>query len=161
MRRFYPVIALGRLLAPLIGSLLLEEGSPLRTIAQVELPGPKGKRFDYLTVDPDDHFVIVAHMHADQTYFVDTRTNQVAATITDTPGVEGVEYVPDERKVYTSNSGDNTIGVIDIAQRKVIKKLKTEFKPDGSTYAAPFHKLYVSDEGGKAVAIVDVRTDTM
>ena len=161
MRRFYPVIALGSLLAPLIGSLLLEEGSPLRTIAQVELPGPKGKRFDYLTVDPDDHFVIVAHMHADQTYFVDTRTNQVAATITDTPGVEGVEYVPDERKVYTSNSGDDTIGVIDIAQRKVIKKLKTESKPDGSTYAALFHKLYVSDERGKAVAIVDVRTDTI
>lgn len=74
---------------------------------------------------------------------------------------EGVEYVPDQRKVYTSNSGDNTIGVIDIAQRKVIKKLKTEAKPDGSTYAAPFHKLYVSDERGKAEAIVDVRTDTI
>src|SRR5437879_13032510 len=64
-------------------------------------------------------------------------------------------------KIYTSNSGDNTIGVIDIAQRKVIKKLKTESKPDGSTYATPFHKLYVSDERGKAEAIVDVRTDTI
>jgi YVTN family beta-propeller protein len=125
------------------------------------LPGPKGKRFDYLTVDPDDHLVIVAHMHGNQTYFVDTQTNQVAATITDTPGVEGVEYVPDGKKVYTSNSGDNTIGVIDIAKRKVIKKLKTEAKPDGSTYAALFHKLYVSDERGKAEAVVDVRTDTI
>jgi YVTN family beta-propeller protein len=75
--------------------------------------------------------------------------------------VEGVEYVPDGKKVYTSNSGDNTIGVIDIAQRKVIKKLKTEAKPDGSAYAAPFHKLYVSDERGKAEAIVDVRADTI
>jgi len=44
---------------------------------------------------------------------------------------------------------------------KVIKKLPTEGKPDGSTYAAPFHKLYVSDERGKAEAIVDVRTDTI
>jgi DNA-binding beta-propeller fold protein YncE len=42
---------------------------------------------------------------------------------------------------------------------KVIKKLPTEAKPDGSAYAAPFHKLYVSDERGKAEAIVDVRTD--
>jgi hypothetical protein len=42
---------------------------------------------------------------------------------------------------------------------KVIKKLKTEAKPDGSTYAAPFHKLYVSDERGKAEAIVDVNKD--
>jgi DNA-binding beta-propeller fold protein YncE len=44
---------------------------------------------------------------------------------------------------------------------KVIKKLPTEAKPDGSAYAAPFHKLYVSDERGKAEAIVDVRTDTI
>src|SRR5204862_4867116 len=42
---------------------------------------------------------------------------------------------------------------------KVIKKLKTESKPDGSTYAAPFHKLYVSDERGKAEAVVDVQKD--
>ena len=42
---------------------------------------------------------------------------------------------------------------------KVIKKLKTASKPDGSTYAAPFHKLYVSDERGKAEAIVDVQKD--
>src|SRR5260221_11732475 len=42
---------------------------------------------------------------------------------------------------------------------KVIKKLMTEYKPDGSTYAAPFHKLYVSDERGKAEAIVDVTKD--
>ena len=142
-------------------SLALPAEPPLRKLTSIELPGPKGKRFDYVTTDPDDHFVIVAHMYGNQTYFVDTRTNQVAATITDTPGVEGVEYVPDEKKVYTSNSGDNTIGVIDIAQRKVIKKLKTEAKPDGSTYAAPFHKLFVSDERGKAEAILDTRTDTI
>jgi len=42
---------------------------------------------------------------------------------------------------------------------KVVKKLPTEAKPDGSAYAAPFHKLYVSDERGKAEAIVDVQQD--
>jgi YVTN family beta-propeller protein len=161
MRRHFVVFVSGCLLAVGIGGTLIAQVSALRKITQVELPGPKGKRFDYLTVDPDDHFIIVAHMHGNQTYFVDTRTNQLAATIADTPGVEGVEYVPDGKKVYTSNSGDKTIGVIDILQRKVIKKLKTEAKPDGSTYAAPFHKLYVSDERGKAEAIVDVRTDTI
>lgn len=147
----------------LLASSFLAQPSPLplRKVASIELPGPKGKRFDYVTTDPDDHFIVVAHMYGNQTYFVDTRTNQVAATITDTPGVEGVEYVADEKKVYTSNSGDNTVGVIDVAQRKVVKKLKTEAKPDGSTYAEPFHKLYVSDERAKAEAIVDTRADTV
>ena len=77
----------------------------------------------------------------------------------DTPGAEGVEYVPELKKFYTSNAVDNTIGVVDLKQMKVIKKLKTEAKPDGSAYASPFHKLYVSDERGKAEAVVDVTKD--
>src|SRR3989442_13097695 len=142
MRRYFPASLSACLLAVVLCDALIAQDLPLRKIAQVELPGPKGKRFDYVTIDPDDHFVIVAHMHGNETYFVDTRTNQLAATITDTPGVEGVEYVPDQRKVYTSNSGDNTMGVIDIAQRKGIKKLRTKPKPDGSPYATPSTKLY-------------------
>ncbi len=131
----------------------------LKRIAKFDLPGSGGKRFDYLTIDPDDHYLISAHLAADQTYVIDVRTNKVVATVTDTPGAEGVEYVSELKKFYTSNARDNTVGVVDLKQMKVIKKLKTEAKPDGSTYAAPFHKLYVSDERGKAEAIVDVTKD--
>jgi DNA-binding beta-propeller fold protein YncE len=134
-------------------------GPTLKKIAAFDLPGPIGKRFDYLTIDEDDHYLISAHLAAGQTYVIDVGTNKVVAVVTDTPGVEGVEYVSELKRFYTSNAHDNTIGVVDLKQMKVIKKLKTEAKPDGSTYAAPFHKLYVSDERGKAEAIVDVRKD--
>src|SRR5881296_2638803 len=134
-------------------------GQTLKQIAKFDLPGPGGKRFDYLTIDKDDHYLISAHLAADQTYVIDLATNRVVATIADTPGAEGVEYVPEPKKFYTSNAHDNTIGVVGLKQMKVIKKLKTESKPDGSAYAAPFHKLYVSDERGKAEAIVDVNKD--
>lgn len=133
--------------------------STLRKIAEFDLPGPPGKRFDYLTIDPDDHYLLSTHLAAGQTYVIDLRTNRVVATVKDTPGAEGVEYVPELKKFYTSNAGDNTIGVVDLRQMKVIKKLPTERKPDGSAYAPPFHKLYVSDERGKAEAIVDVTKD--
>lgn len=131
----------------------------LKEVAKFDLPGPNGKRFDYLTIDGDDHFLISAHLGADQTYVIDLRMNKVVATVKDTPGAEGVEYVPEFKKFYTSNAHDNTIGVVDLKQMKVIKKLKTEAKPDGSAYAAPFHELYVSDERGKAEAVVDVQKD--
>jgi DNA-binding beta-propeller fold protein YncE len=141
---------------------VLWSAAPAASLAKLtsfDLPGPGGKRFDYLTIAPDLHYLISAHLAAGQTYVIDLRTNTVVATVTDTPGAEGVEYVPELKKFYTSNAGDNTIGVVDLKQMKVVKKIKTESKPDGSTYAAPFHKLYVSDERGKAEAIVDVRTD--
>src|SRR5437773_8512483 len=134
-------------------------GPTLKKIAEFDLPGPGGKRFDYLTVDPDDHYLLSAHLAAKQTYVIDVKTNKLVATVTDTPGAEGVEYVPGLRKFYSSNAYDNTIGVVDLKQMKVVKKLKTEAKPDGSAYAAPFHKLYVSDERGKAEAVVDVVKD--
>jgi len=134
-------------------------GQTLKEVTKFDLPGPGGKRFDYLTIDPDDHFLISAHLAADQTYVIDLATNKVVATIADTPGAEGVEYVSELKKFYTSNAHDNTIGVVDLQQMKVVKKLKTEAKPDGSAYAAPFHKLYVSDERGKAEAVVDVTKD--
>jgi DNA-binding beta-propeller fold protein YncE len=140
--------------------LLAKSSAPtLKKVAEYDLPGPGGKRFDYLTIDADDHYLLSAHLAAGQTYVIDLRSNKVVATVTDTPGAEGVEYVPELKKFYTSNAGDDTIGVVDLKQMKVIKKLKTEAKPDGSTYAAPFHKLYVSDERGKAEAIVDVTKD--
>src|SRR5438128_10750715 len=146
----------------LVGCLLLTTvalATTLKSISSFDLPGPAGKRFDYLTIDYDDHYLLSAHLAAGLLYVIDLRTNRVVKAIPDVPGAEGVEFVPELKKVYTSNAGDNTIGVIDLKQMKVIKKLPTEAKPDGSAYAAPFHKLYVSDERGKAEAIVDVEQD--
>src|SRR6266567_1480596 len=135
------------------------QAATLKSAATIDMPGPAGKRFDYLTIDYNDHYLLSAHLAAGLLYIIDLRTNKVLKAIPDVPGIEGVEFVPELKKVYTSDAGDNTIGVIDLKQMKVIKKLPTEAKPDGSAYAAPFHKLYVSDERGKAEAIVDVQQD--
>jgi YVTN family beta-propeller protein len=165
MCRFCATVLLSAAAVPLMSitigsnSWAADDPPALKQIGSIDLPGPPGKRFDYLVIDYDDNWLFSAHLAADQTYVVDLGSNTVLHTVTGTPGAEGVEYVPDERKVYTSNARDNTIGVIDLETMKVVRKIPTEAKPDGSTYAAPFHKLYVSDERAKAVAIVDVRSD--
>src|SRR6266853_1090869 len=154
MHRVKRLVPLGCLL-----QVTVAFAATLKPVASFDLPGPYGKRFDYLTIDYDDHYLLSAHLAAGLLYVIDLRSNQVVKAIPDVPGAEGVEFVPELKKVYTSNAGDNTIGVIDLKQMKVVKKLPTEAKPDGSAYAAPFHKLYVSDERGKAEAIVDVQQD--
>ena len=131
----------------------------LRQIATIDLPGPKGKRFDYLTIDHGDHYLLSAHLGAGILYVIDMKTNTLVRAIPGVPGIEGVVYVPELQRAYTSDWLEGKIGVVDLKQMKVIAKLPTEAKPDGSAYAAPFHKVYVSDERGKAVAIVDVQTD--
>jgi len=133
----------------------------LKPVATINLPGPAGKRFDYLTIDYEDHYLLSAHLAAGILYVIDLRTNQLVKAIPNVPGVEGVEYVPELHKVYTSDWLENEIGVIDLRQFKLIKKIPTRDKPDGSAYASPFHKLYVSDERGKTEAVIDVRTDAV
>jgi len=48
----------------LVGSSTCARGQALRQIAKFDLPGPEGKRFDYLTVDDEDHFLLSAHLDA-------------------------------------------------------------------------------------------------
>ncbi|ABF42442.1 hypothetical protein Acid345_3441 [Candidatus Koribacter versatilis Ellin345] len=154
-------IALALLIACVCPPALAQSGKTLKQVATIDLPGPSGKRFDYLTTDDDDHWLLSGHLGAGILYVIDMRTNQLVHAIPDVPGVEGVEYVPELKKAYTSDWKENKIGVVDLKAMKVIKKLPTEDKPDGSTYAAPFHKLYVSDERGKAEVVIDVNTDTI
>lgn len=144
------------------GTLLLRPGdnvAPLRPAGYIEVPGPKGKRFDYLTIDPEKRYLFATHLGAGLLYVVDLNTNKVIKTISDLPGIEGLEVAPDVKKVYTSNWYENKIGVVDLDSLELIKKIPTESKPDGIAYAAPFRKLYVSDERGKAEAVIDVTKD--
>jgi len=133
----------------------------LKIINSMDLPGSPGKRFDYLKIDPDNHYLFSAHLGNNQTYVIDLKIEKLLKVITDTPGVEGIEYVPEGHKIYTSNWRDKTIGVIDLSKMKVIKKIPAYAKPDGSAYASPFHKLYVSDERAKKLIVIDIVKDVV
>jgi len=134
-------------------------GPTLKRVSTIDLPGPPGHRFDYLTIDYDDHYLLSAHLGAGILYVINLDTHALVKAIPDLPGVEGLEYVPELKKVYASDWWENKIGVVSLSELRVITKIPTEAKPDGMTYAAPFHKLYVSDERGRAEAVIDVRDD--
>jgi YVTN family beta-propeller protein len=156
----------------LLCAYTLQEGNPptnpssngarlLKQVGSIELPGPKGKRFDYLTIDSSRNLLFSTHLGAGLLYAIDLKTNKLVKTFDDLPGIEGVEIASDVNKAYTSNWLENKIGVIDLAQMKVIKKIPTESKPDGIAYAPPFHKIYVSDERARAEAVVDTNKDAI
>src|SRR5437667_12414211 len=117
---FWRLAALAVLVLPSVFATVAS-GQTLKQVTKFDLPGPGGKRFDYLTIDADDHYLLSAHLAAGQTYVIDLRTNGVVATIGDTPGADGVEYVPELKEFYTSNAGNNTIGVVVLRVMKQIK----------------------------------------
>jgi len=64
-------------------------GTILKRAAVIDLPGPPGRRFDYLTIDDDDHYLFSAHLGAGLLYVIDLRTNVVVKTITGVPRYRG------------------------------------------------------------------------
>jgi DNA-binding beta-propeller fold protein YncE len=135
-------------------------GQTLKRVATINLPGPAGQRFDYLTIDYEDHYLLSAHLGPGIMYVIDTRTNRFVKAIPDVPEITGLEYVPGLKKVYTSNRGENKVGVVDLKQMRQIGKIQLTDKPNGSTYAEPFGKMYVSTYGTEE-AVIDVRKDVL
>lgn len=134
-------------------------GQSLKKVAAIDVSGPKGQRFDYLTMDDEDHYLLSAHLGPGILYVVDARTNKLVKAIPGLPGITGLEYIPGLHKVYTSNWGEEKIGVVDLRTMSVIKRLPTESKPNGIAYAEPFRKAYVVNTLGRAVSVVDVDKD--
>jgi DNA-binding beta-propeller fold protein YncE len=136
-------------------------GQSLKRIGVIDLPGPKGQRFDYLTMDDEDHYLLSAHLGPGILYVIDVKTNTLVRAVHSLPGITGLEYVPGLHKVYTSDWGEEKIGIVDLRRMEVVKRLPTAEKPNGSAYASEYRKVYVSDTNGKAVAIVDVDDDVI
>src|SRR5436305_7923438 len=157
--QFFSKQTLCRTLFALLAFAGYLQAQTLKQAATIDLPGPKGERFDYLTMDDEDGYLLSAHLGPGILFVIDVHTNTLIKAIRGVPGITGLEYVPGLRKVYTSDWGEEKIGVVDLRQMSVIKRLPTAAKPNGSTYAAPYRKVYVSDTLGKAVAVIDVDKD--
>src|SRR5436853_7915454 len=72
-------------------------GQTLKQVTKFDLPGPGGKRFDYLTIDADDRYLICAHLAADQTYEIDIATNRVETTVADTHRAEVDAHIHEQQ----------------------------------------------------------------
>src|SRR5204863_4655065 len=80
------IVALLMLLAP------AAQSQTLKKVDSFDLPGPPGKRFDYLTIDYKHGYLLSAHLGAGLLYVIDLNTNKLVKAIPDVPGIEGVEY---------------------------------------------------------------------
>lgn len=131
----------------------------LKKVAVIELPGPRGEHFDHLAIDTEDHYLLSAQTGSGILYVVDLRTERTVAAIHGLAGITAPVYVPDLKKVYTCDWGENKVGVVSLRDMKIVKKLPTGEKPNGGTYAQPFGKVYISNTLGKELTVIDVHTD--
>jgi DNA-binding beta-propeller fold protein YncE len=136
-------------------------GAPsLRQVAEFELPGPPGKRFDYQTIDDDGRYLLSAHLGAGLLHMIDLRSHAVVKTVPDVPGVEGVAYIAEGRKIYTANwartRSASSISSAWPSSRSFRRKPSPMASPTPRRFTKP-----TSNERAKAENVIDVRTDTI
>jgi YVTN family beta-propeller protein len=130
----------------------------LRKLAEVPLTG-SANRFDYLSIDPKDGQLFIAHMGSHQVVVFDTKLAKVTATLPDTADVHGVLAVPENGRLYATSAGTHQVVVMDLKTYQVLARVDAESYPDGMAYDPENQKLFVSDESGGRVIVIDTRTN--
>src|SRR5438128_3595239 len=140
----------------------------LDLVGYVDLPPHAGAGgFDHAAVHRRTRRVFVAHTANDAVDVIDAAAGRLVETIEGLPAVAGA-LVSDERDlVFTSNRGDNTVGVAAVAAPPAVARVAVGVRPNGLAYDARRHRLFVANVGDPAVpgsftvSVVDVATMAM
>lgn len=124
-------------------------------VADVALPGGTS-RFDYQSLDPLGHRLLIAHLGASEVLVFDTVRQQITHVIPDIAGVHGVLLVPQRGRIYAAATDKNQVAVIDDQSYAVVATVPTGRYPDGLAYDQDDGKVFVSDEAGGGETVVDV-----
>jgi DNA-binding beta-propeller fold protein YncE len=134
----------------------------LRHVGFVELPEhAKAGGFDHAAVHEPSGRVYVAHTANDAVDVIDGEARRCVASIPGLTAVAGA-LVAEPDWVFTSNRGDDTVGIFTVAAAPRIEKVGVGMRPNGLAYDPRRRRLLVAHVGDPAipgsctVSIVDV-----
>ena len=108
---------------------------------------------DYMTLEGPTLYVAFASH--DLVGLIDTRAARGMGVVSGLPRVHGVTLVPKLDLAFTSNGGDNTVGILDLARRQLLRKTPAGEDPDAILYDAKPQLVYVADHDGKTATLLD------
>ena len=124
---------------------------PYRLLHTIPIGGEGG--WDYLSVDPAGERLYLSH--GTQVDVVDLQTRQVIGTISNTPGVHGIEAAPGTGRGYITCGRNNTCVAFDLKTLKPIgEPIPTGPKPDALLYDAFSKRVFLfSNKGGQSTVL--------
>jgi DNA-binding beta-propeller fold protein YncE len=135
----------------------------LRHLGFIDLPPhEKAGGFDHAAVHEPTGWIYVAHTANDAVDVIDTTGRTYVRSIPGLPGVAGA-LVAEPDLVFTSNRGENTIGLFTVADTSRLDKISVGIRPNGLAYDPRRARLLVAHVGDPAIAssftvsVVDVR----
>ncbi len=122
----------------------------------VPLGAPDG--WDYVTFEPTQHRVYVAH--SNEITVVDSRTGDILGRVQGVSGVNGVAVVPSLGKGYTDSRAKKAAIVFDLNTFKVTKEIPADVDTDGVVYEPASKRVFVVNGDAGNATIIDTTNDT-
>lgn len=136
---------------------------PLRQVGFVELPAHRGEGgFDHAAVHAATGRIYLAHTANDAVDVIDLSARKHVGSIGGLKAVAGVLVTEAPDLVFTSNRGEDTVGVFTPTDEIAVDKIGVGSRPNGLAYDARRRRLLVAHVGDAAipasrtVSIVDV-----
>ena len=120
--------------------------------------------FDHAAVHSRRGLLYVAHTANDAVDVIDCTTNTYLRSIPDLTGVAGALVSEAHDLVFTSNRGENTIGIFSPSGQEAVAKVNVGVGPNGLAYGADQRLLLAANVGDPSrrgsftVSLVDVST---
>jgi DNA-binding beta-propeller fold protein YncE len=111
-------------------------------VSVIDIPGKKviatfnvqTKRSNRLKISPDGRLVLISDLDAGDLVILDRTTRKELKRINVGRGLAGILIAPDSKTAYAAATGDNNVGIIDLAKLELIDRLKTGTGPDGMAW---------------------------
>jgi DNA-binding beta-propeller fold protein YncE len=141
---------------------------PLHLVGHVDLPAHRGSGgFDHAAVHPATGHVYVAHTANDAVDVFDPASRKHLYSVPDLTAVAGALVSDESQLVFTSNRGENTIGVFAPGPDPTVTKIAVGLRPNGLAYD-PKRRLVLAANVGDpdvprsyTVSMVDLDAQTM
>jgi len=136
---------------------------PLQHTGFIDLPAhAKTGGFDHAAVHEPTGRIYVAHTANDAVDVIDIEARKYIASITGLPAVAGALVAEAPDLVFTSNRGENTVGIFEPTGHPRVEKIDVGVRPNGLAYDSSRQRLLVAHVGDPAipgsctVSVVDV-----
>ena len=124
----------------------------LKLIGQVDLPeNSKSGGFDHAAVHRASARLYVAHTANDALDVIDCATDRYLHSIQNLAGVAGVLVSDARGRVFTSNRGENTVGIFSPDDEAGLTKVPVGMRPNGLAYDATRNLLLAANVGDPAL----------
>jgi len=136
----------------------------LEHVGFIDLPAHVGAgAFDHAAVHEPTGRVYVAHTANDAVDVIDIEARTYIGSISGLTAVAGALVANAPPRVFTSNRGENTVAMFDVADDKRVDKIAVGVRPNGLAYDPRRGRLLAAHVGDPAipgsctVSVVDIR----